>query len=103
MAKIRNSGMKNLHGDGNVKIFTYNNGKEYTISNTGMKNLHGDGYVQKVEERGSTSEGIIGIIFDLLPNFIKVPIILLLCGVVIYTLWDYIPFIFWLLKKMIGL
>lgn len=54
MAKIRNSGMKNLHGDGNVKIFTDNNGKEYTISNTGMKNLHGDGYVQKVKERGSS-------------------------------------------------
>lgn len=54
MAKIRNSSMKNLHGDGNVKIFTDNSGKEYTISNTGMKNLHGDGYEQKVEERGST-------------------------------------------------
>ena len=54
MAKIRNSGMKNLYGDGNVKIFTDNNGKEYTISNTGMKNLHGYGYVQKVKERGSS-------------------------------------------------
>ena len=54
MAKIRNSVMKNLHGDGNVKIFTDNNGKEYTISNTGMKNLHGDDYVQNVKERGSS-------------------------------------------------
>ena len=75
MAKIRNSEMKNLHGDGNVKIFTDNNGKEYTISNTGMKNLHGDGYVQKVEERGSgdyigasnpilwTIIGIFGILY----------------------------------------
>lgn len=58
MANIRNSGMKNLHGDGNVKIFTDNSGKEYTISNTGMKNLHGDGYVQKVKERGSSSDYI---------------------------------------------
>ncbi len=62
MAKIKNTGSKNIYGDGNVKKVTLGNGHEYYISNTGSKNIYGDGYEQKItskEDNHSFNYGFI--------------------------------------------
>ncbi len=54
MAKIRNSGFKNIYGDGYEKIVTMDNGDEYVLKNTGFKNVYGDGYEQELEKKGAS-------------------------------------------------
>lgn len=61
MAKIKNSGFKNVYGDGYEKIVTMDNGDEYVLKNTGFKNVYGDGYEQELVKKG-TSEGCASLL-----------------------------------------
>ncbi len=98
MAKIRNSSINNAYGGGKQQIFTDNNGKEYVIKNSSVDNVYGSGKQKIVEERGSSDGGLAELIFDLLPNFIKIPIYIVLVGIVLYFGWDLLLGIF----KVIG-
>ena len=50
MAKIENTFVPNIHGDGFVKKVTTDSGEEYLIQNTFVPNIHGDGFVQEVKK-----------------------------------------------------
>lgn len=60
MGKIRNSALKNVHGDGYQKIYTDDNGTNYRIRNSALKNAHGDGYQQIVEKEGASADVPMG-------------------------------------------
>ncbi len=95
MAKIRNSSVDNAYGGGKQQIYTDDNGKEYIIKNSSLDNVYGRGKQKIVEEKGSSDGGLAGMLFDLLPNFIKVPIYIILVGIVLYFGWE-------LLSGMLG-
>ena len=88
MAKIRNSSVNNAFGDGKQQIFTDDNGKEYIIKNSSLDNLYGSGKQKIIVEKGPSDGGLAELIFDLLPNFIKIPIYIVLIGVVLYFGWE---------------
>ena len=78
MARIRNSSVNNVFGEGKEQIFTDDNGKEYTIRNSSLDNVFGEGKEKIVTERGSSGglEEIIPwwlalILFALYFAFIK--------------------------------
>ena len=98
MAKIRNSSLNNVYGKGKQQIFTDNNGKEYVIKNSSVDNVYGSGKQKIIEEKGSSDGGLAELIFDSFPNFIKIPIYVVLVGVVLYFGWDLFIGIF----KVIG-
>ena len=60
MGKLRNSALKNVHGEGHQKIYTDDNGNNYRIRNSALKNAHGDGYQQIVEKEGSSPDVPMG-------------------------------------------
>lgn len=51
MAKIRNSMVSNVFGEGKEKILTLDNGDEYIIRNSPVSNVFGDGKELEIEKR----------------------------------------------------
>lgn len=88
MGKIRNSSLNNVYGGGKQQIYTDDNGKEYIIKNSSLDNVYGNGKQKIVKEKGSSDGGLAEMLFDLLPNFIKIPIYVVLVGVVLYFGWE---------------
>ena len=55
MAKIRNTGIPNVFGDGYEQEVELDNGKKYRIRNSGVPNVFGEGYEKEIEEVKSYS------------------------------------------------
>lgn len=52
MAKIKNSCIPNMFGDGYEKLLTLDDGREFKIRNSMVPNIFGDGHEQEVIEIG---------------------------------------------------
>lgn len=65
MAKIKNSMVPNIYGDGNEKILTTDDGEEYRISNSAIPNIYGTGQeinAKKVKSNKSNEPKSLSII-----------------------------------------
>lgn len=102
MGKIRNSSLDNVYGGGKQQIFTDDNGKEYVIKNSSLDNVYGGGKQKIVEERDSSNGGLAEMLFDLLPNFIKIPIYVILVGILLYFGWELLSGMFGFLPLIFG-
>ena len=86
MAKIKNSVIPNIYGDGNEKILTTDNGEEYRISNSAIPNIYGDGQeinVKKVKSNKSNEPKSLSMI---IVNLILVVIGLAGCAILVRVL-----------------
>ena len=91
MARIRNSSLDNVYGEGKEQIFTDDNGKEYIIKNSSLNNVYGTGKEKRVVESNSNNNSLlVELLSNIIPNWLQ---ILLFIGFFAWLIFGYIgPF-----------
>ena len=77
MARIKNTGVPNIFGEGYEQELELDNGKRYRIKNTGVPNIFGEGYEQEIQEIKTYSNNTPMSLFSTIITWIcLIPIII---------------------------